>query len=54
MDEIKEKILSEVKPGSVIISSVFTFNNLKPDQKIGRYNIYYIKWTKKLKNYLKL
>ncbi len=43
MNEIKDKLLSEMKVGSVLITNSFKFGDLQPDAKIDKYHIYYIK-----------
>jgi hypothetical protein len=43
MNEIKEKLFREMKPGSVIISNTFKFKDIEPDEVHGRYNIYRVK-----------
>jgi 2-polyprenyl-3-methyl-5-hydroxy-6-metoxy-1,4-benzoquinol methylase len=40
MNKLKSKLYSELKPGSIIISNVFSFSDVKPDQEIGRFKIY--------------
>jgi len=43
MDKIREKLFSEMKPGSMVISNTFKFKDLEPDQVIGKFNIYRVK-----------
>ncbi|MFS8131446.1 MAG: hypothetical protein ACMG57_05740 [Candidatus Dojkabacteria bacterium] len=43
MEKIREKLFSEMKPGSMVISNTFKFKDLKPDKVIGRFNIYIVK-----------
>ncbi|MEP7104081.1 MAG: hypothetical protein ABI721_05215 [Candidatus Dojkabacteria bacterium] len=43
MDRIKQKLFSEMKPGSMVISNTFKFKDLEPDQVVGRFNIYKVK-----------
>lgn len=45
MDELAEKLFSELKPGSVIITNTFNFKNqaYKPDKELERYYIYKIR-----------
>ncbi|MEO6729423.1 MAG: hypothetical protein ABIM99_05895 [Candidatus Dojkabacteria bacterium] len=43
MDKIKEKLFSEMKPGSMVISNTFKFKGVEPDKVVGRFNIYTIK-----------
>lgn len=44
MDNIKEKLFSEMKPGSMVISNTFKFKGLEPDKVVGkRFNVYIVK-----------
>ena len=43
MDKMKDKLFNEMQKGSVIVSKIFKFSNIEPDEKIGKFNIYYIK-----------
>jgi hypothetical protein len=43
MDKLKDKMLAELKPGSIIISNTFQFKELEPTMIIDKYFIYKIK-----------
>jgi hypothetical protein len=43
MDKIKDKLFKEMQKNGVIISKIFKFSNIEPDEKIGKFNIYYVK-----------
>ncbi len=43
MNELGEKLFNELKPGSIIISNVFGFDDYEPDDKFKRFKIFYVK-----------
>lgn len=43
MDQIRDKLFEQMKPGSVIITNTFKFSDIVPDEVYDRYNIYYVK-----------
>lgn len=43
IDLVKDKMFEQMKPGSIIVSKIFTMSDVEPDQKIGQYKIYKVK-----------
>ncbi len=43
MEKLKEKLFSELPKGSMIISNTFKFHGVEPDERIEKFNIYYVK-----------
>jgi len=43
IDNLKEKLYSEMKQGSVIVTNTFKFSTIEPDLVFNRFYIYYIK-----------
>lgn len=43
MNKIQSKLITELKPGSAIVTNTFKFSNLEPDLTFERFYIYFIK-----------
>ncbi|MCA9381539.1 class I SAM-dependent methyltransferase [Candidatus Dojkabacteria bacterium] len=43
MNKLKDKLFTELKPGSIIVSNVFGFDEIEPDETYKRFKIYRIK-----------
>lgn len=43
MDSVSNKLFSEMKKGSVVVTNTFKFTKLTPDRTFGKYYIYYVK-----------
>lgn len=43
MNKLKDKLFTELKPGSIIVSNVFGFDEVEPDETYKRFKVYRIK-----------
>ncbi len=43
MNQLKDKLFKELKPGSIVISNVFGFDDIEPDDTYKRFKIFKIK-----------
>jgi len=42
MDAVKDKLFTQMKPGSIIITNTFKFSDIEPNQKFEKLHIYYV------------